>query len=53
MHRRKVDVARVRELLARGCTQSQVAARLGVAKSAVCQIASGKYGKDKEGVTDG
>lgn len=35
----KIDEARVRVLLAKGCTQTQVAKRLGVAKSAVCRVA--------------
>lgn len=39
----KVDVARVRELLAQGCTQKQVAQRLGYSKSTVSCIANGKY----------
>jgi transcriptional regulator with XRE-family HTH domain len=41
--RRKIDPARVRELLAKGCTQQQAALRLGYPKSAVSQIANGKY----------
>lgn len=41
--RRKIEPQRVRELLAKGCTQTQVALRLGYPKSAVSQIANGKY----------
>jgi transcriptional regulator with XRE-family HTH domain len=36
-----VDVQRVKELLAKGLTQTQVCLRLGIAKSAVSRIASG------------
>jgi len=43
--RKPVDVAKVLELLAKGCTQKQVCIRLGVSKSAVCNIANGKYGR--------
>ena len=41
--RRKIEPQRVRELLAQGCKQTQVARRLGYPKSAVSQIANGKY----------
>jgi hypothetical protein len=41
--RQKINPARVRELLAKGCTQTQVALRLGYPKSSVCLIANGKY----------
>jgi predicted transcriptional regulator len=40
---RKIEPQRVRDLLAKGCTQQQVALRLGYPKSAVSMIASGKY----------
>lgn len=35
----KIDEARVRVLLAKGCTQTQVAKRLGCSKSVVCRVA--------------
>lgn len=39
----RVNAARVRELLAKGCTQTQVAKRLGCSKGVVSRIAtSGK-----------
>lgn len=41
--RRKIEPARVLQLLAKGCTQTQVALRLGYPKSSVSMIASGKY----------
>ena len=41
--RRKIEPARVLELLAKGCTQQQAALRLGYPKSVVSQIANGKY----------
>jgi transcriptional regulator with XRE-family HTH domain len=41
--RQPVDVARVKQLLAQGLTQTQVHRRLGVSKYAVCLIAHGKY----------
>lgn len=41
--RQHVDVSRVRELLAKGSTQTQVAQRLGISKVTVCNIANGKY----------
>jgi hypothetical protein len=41
--RQLVDVARVKQLLAQGLTQTQVHRRTGVPKSAVCLIANGKY----------
>jgi transcriptional regulator with XRE-family HTH domain len=41
--RQFVDVARVKQLLAQGLTQTQVHRRLGVSKNAVCLIAHGKY----------
>jgi DNA-binding XRE family transcriptional regulator len=41
--RKIVDVARVKQLLAQGLTQTQVHQRLGVSKWAVCLIAHGKY----------
>jgi transcriptional regulator with XRE-family HTH domain len=44
--RRKIERQRVLDLLAKGCTQQQVALRLGYPKSAVSQIANGKYGKE-------
>lgn len=37
----KVDHERVRQLLAAGNTQTQVARRLGVSKTAVCYVAKG------------
>jgi transcriptional regulator with XRE-family HTH domain len=37
--RTTIDAARCRELLAKGLTQTQVAARLGVSKSVVCKAA--------------
>lgn len=40
--RQCIDVDRVKQLLSAGLTQTQVATRLGVAKSAVCLIANGK-----------
>jgi predicted transcriptional regulator len=42
---RKIEPARVLELIAKGCTQQQVALRLGYAKSAVSSIAKGNYGQ--------
>jgi transcriptional regulator with XRE-family HTH domain len=39
----KVDVARVRQLLSQGLTQSQVCKRLGVSKCTVSRIANDKY----------
>ena len=41
--RQPVDVARVKQLLAQGLTQTQVHRRTGVSKNAVCLIANGKY----------
>jgi transcriptional regulator with XRE-family HTH domain len=41
--RQPVDVARVKQLLAQGLTQTQVHLRTGVSKNAVCLIANGKY----------
>lgn len=38
-----VNVARVQQLLAQGVRQAAIAARLGIARSAVSQIAAGKY----------
>lgn len=38
-----MDVARVKQLLAQGCTPKQVCLRLGVNKSTVSMIAAGKY----------
>ena len=38
-----VYVAKVRELLAKGCNQKQVCLRLGYQKSVVSMIANGKY----------
>lgn len=35
----KIPVHRVKQLLASGCTQTQVALRLGINKSSVCTIA--------------
>jgi transcriptional regulator with XRE-family HTH domain len=43
----KVPVERVKQLLAKGLTQTQVCKRLGVNKNAVCLIANGKYGEAK------
>ena len=40
---RAIEPARVMQLLAKGCTQQQAALRLGYPKSAVSQIANGKY----------
>lgn len=37
--RRRIDIARVKQLLAKGLTQNQVALRLGVTKSGVSRIA--------------
>jgi transcriptional regulator with XRE-family HTH domain len=39
----KVDVARVKQLLAQGLTQTQVVQRLGYSKCTVSMIANGKY----------
>jgi transcriptional regulator with XRE-family HTH domain len=39
---KKIDEARVRQLLAQGLTQKQVSLRLGYSKSAVCRIANEK-----------
>lgn len=36
----KADAARVRQLLAQGMTQTQVAKRLGFSKSVICRIAN-------------
>jgi len=36
---RRIDAERVNQLLAAGCTQTQVARRLAISKPAVCQIA--------------
>lgn len=41
----KVPVERVKQLLAQGCTQQQVAIRLGVNKTSVCIIAK-QMGKE-------
>ncbi len=41
--RQPVDVARVRQLLSQGLTQTQVHRRTGVSKNSVCLIANGKY----------
>jgi hypothetical protein len=41
--RQPVDVARVKQLLAQGLTQTQVHLRTGVPKNTVCLIAHGKY----------
>ena len=38
-----VNVARVQQLIAQGVTQKAISLRLGVAQSAVSQIAAGKY----------
>jgi len=40
---RAIEPSRVMQLLAKGCTQQQAALRLGYPKSAVSQIANGKY----------
>jgi transcriptional regulator with XRE-family HTH domain len=42
--RDRVPVDRIRQLLAQGLTQTQVAKRLGVSKGVVCSIANGRYG---------
>ena len=42
-----MDVARVKQLLAQGITQTNVAKRLGINKSTVCTIAAGKYTEGK------
>ena len=41
--RQPVDVARVKQLLSQGLTQTQVHLRTGVSKNVVCLIAHGKY----------
>jgi transcriptional regulator with XRE-family HTH domain len=41
--RDRVPVDRIRQLLAQGLTQGQVATRLGVSKGVVCAIAGGRY----------
>lgn len=41
--RHTVDVVRVRQLLAQGCTPAQVAMRINVSKSVVLRIAKDKY----------
>ena len=38
-----INVARVQQLLAQGVQQKAIAERLGIARSAVSQIAAGKY----------
>lgn len=38
-----INVARVQQLLAEGVQQKAIAQRLGIARSAVSQIAAGKY----------
>lgn len=45
--RSPVDVARVRQLLAQGLTQTQVSLRLGVAKSVVSAVSRGVYREGK------
>ena len=42
--REPVPVDRIRQLLAQGLTQTQVAKRLGVSKGVVSAIANGRYG---------
>lgn len=37
----KVDAVRIRELLAKGCTQKQVCLRLGYSKTSVSKVAKG------------
>lgn len=39
----RANADRVRELLAKGCTQKQVCIRLGYSRSLVSRIANGKY----------
>jgi|LakMenE18May11ns_1017448.scaffolds.fasta_scaffold9576270_2 transcriptional regulator with XRE-family HTH domain len=41
--RQRVDVARVKQLLAKGVAQHQIVKRLGLSKCTVSRIASGKY----------
>ena len=43
MRRDAVNVDRIRQLLADGCTQKQVSVRLGVSKGVVSAVANGKY----------
>lgn len=43
----KLDVARVKQLLAQGLSQKAVSVRLGCSASAVQAIAAGKYGGAK------
>jgi hypothetical protein len=45
--RSPVDVDRVRQLLASGCTHKQVSLRLGVSKSVVSMISRGRYREGK------
>ena len=40
--RQRVDVARVKQLLAQGVAQHQIVKRLGLSKSVVSRIAAGK-----------
>jgi transcriptional regulator with XRE-family HTH domain len=55
--RQPTDVDRVKQLLAKGLTQTQVHKRLGVSKNTVCLIANGKYQtptrKDSQWLTHG
>jgi hypothetical protein len=46
--RSPVDVARVKQLLAGGCTHKQVSLRLGCSKSVVSIISRGLYREGKE-----
>jgi hypothetical protein len=45
--RSPVDVDRVRQLLASGCTHKQVSLRLGCSKSVVSMISRGRYREGK------
>jgi hypothetical protein len=48
--RQRVDVDRVKQLLAQGLMQKTVALRLGISNQVVCQIAKGKYLQPREAV---
>ncbi len=48
--RHRVDIDRVKQLLAQGLQQKVVALRLGISNQVVCQIAKGKYPPAKEAV---
>jgi hypothetical protein len=46
--RSPVDVDRVKQLLAGGCTHKQVSLRLGCSKSVVSMISRGRYREAKQ-----